>query len=144
MVLRQLIYVSALSRAQSPSCVDDILRQSIRNNKVSDITGILLFINGSFLQVLEGPSDALDSTYAKILDDPRHTDELKILDTEILARQFDGWSMGHAELSRKELDQFIGKNDFFTSGRCLTELNSGTVRRVLTEFREGRWRRQIR
>lgn len=142
--MRRLIYVSALSREQNRSCVSDIVQQSIRNNKANDITGMLLFINGSFLQVLEGAPDALDFTYAKILEDPRHTDEVKILDTEVSVRQFPGWSMGHAELSRKQLDHFIGENDFFTSGRCLTELNSGAVRRVLTEFREGRWRRQIR
>lgn len=143
MSIKQLIYVSALSKSQDPSCLAEILRQSIRNNAANNITGMLLYINGSFLQVLEGEPETLEPLYVKICADPRHTGAVKVLDIEVEERQFSEWSMGHATLSGGELDRLSGKNDFFTRGHCLTELDSGIARRVLTQFREGLWRRRI-
>lgn len=143
MSLRQIIYVSALSDTQGPSCVSDILRESTANNSAIHVSGMLLYVNGSFLQVLEGAHNTLDNLYAKICADPRHTNAIKVLDLEIAERQFQEWSMGHAEVSAIELDRVSGKNDFFSKGHCLTELDSGIVRRVLTEFRQGKWRQRL-
>lgn len=143
MSLRQMIYVSALAEDEDASCVVDILRESISNNAARDITGLLLYINGSFLQVLEGEPEVIDDLYTNICADARHQSTLKVLDLAVPERQFAEWSMGHAEVSGGELDRLSGKNEFFTKGHTLTELDEGLVRRVLTEFREGKWRRCI-
>lgn len=141
--LRQIIYVSLLSESQDPSCISDILRESQSNNADNHVTGMLLYVNGSFLQVLEGNRETLQKLYTKICADPRHSSAVKILDHESPERDFPRWSMGHAEVTTAEIDKLSGLNDFFSRGHCLTELDEGIVRRVLTEFRQGQWRNRL-
>lgn len=142
-MLKQVVYASALSQLHQPEVLSDILRESTSHNPSRHITGMLLYINGSFLQVLEGEAEVVEALYKKIAEDPRHTQVVKILELPNVEREFAQWSMGHANLNAGELDQLAGTNDFFSRGHCLTELDRGIVRRVLEEFREGKWRRRI-
>ncbi len=143
MKIKQLTYASALAPHWDASCVREIWTTSMRSNKTNHVTGMLLFANDSFLQVLEGLPDTVDDLYTTIRSDPRHTAAVKILDLDIPERQFGHWSMGYASLSPDEADRLIGRNDFFTSGHCLNELDSGAVRGVLAQFREGGWRQSL-
>jgi len=143
MSLRQLIYVSALSPHAEPACVVDILRVSASRNALNHITGMLLYAQGSFLQVLEGDPLTLSKLYLKICNDPRHTQALKLVEFEIDEREFGQWSMGMARVSVDELQQLDGMNDFFAQGRCLTDLSEGVARRILAEFRDGKWRERL-
>ncbi len=143
MSLRQLIYVSALAQHADPSCVGDILRVSASNNALNHVTGMLLYAQGSFLQVLEGEPLTLAKLYHKICNDPRHTQALKLIETEISERQFGQWSMGMGNVSVDELQRVDGMNDFFAQGHCLTDISEGVARRILAEFREGKWRERL-
>jgi hypothetical protein len=74
----QLVYVSQATCAFSQASLDEVLLLSRRNNKIKGVTGMLVFYNGQFLQVLEGnPSDVI-GTYDRIASDPRH-DNLLVL-----------------------------------------------------------------
>ena len=53
----QLAYVSNASRLMSSASLSMLLRQARASNKRHDITGMLLYKDGSFLQVLEGPAE---------------------------------------------------------------------------------------
>lgn len=139
----QLVYMSALAGNQDPSCIPDILKESVANNKAHHITGILLYINGSFLQVLEGLPKQVGDLYEKICTDPRHKHAVKVLEVEAPAREFSEWSMGYAAIEAQELDIVVGINDFFTTGHCLTELRHSAVLMILQKFRDGRWRRRL-
>lgn len=50
----RLLYVSNCERFMDQKIVDDILQVSRANNTTLDVTGMLLHLDGSFLQVLEG------------------------------------------------------------------------------------------
>ncbi len=141
--ITQLVYMSALAENQDPSCISDILRESVANNKAHHITGMLLYINGSFLQVLEGLPEQIQALYEKIRTDPRHKHAVKVLELAVPEREFSEWSMGYAAVEAKELDIVVGKNDFFTTGHCLTELRHSVVLLILQQFRDGRWRRRL-
>ena len=52
--MRQLLYVSNTLSDLAPGALDDILTASRRNNAMMGITGLLLYIDGGFLQMLEG------------------------------------------------------------------------------------------
>ena len=52
-----------------------------RNNQRDNLTGALVFSDGIFMQVLEGPSKAIDATLARIMEDRRHR-SLRILRRE--------------------------------------------------------------
>jgi hypothetical protein len=77
---------------------------NLRNAK-SDVTGCLLLVNGWFLQLLEGPRDAVESTLARIAIDPRHND-LQVIENRLAdERIFADWAMCAAAMS--PIDQAI-------------------------------------
>lgn len=144
MRVKQLIYLSIMAPHTDSSCLRDILRESLARNPQLHITGMLLHINGSFLQLLEGMPDQVDQLYqGKIRRDPRHVHVHTVLEQQLDEPQFQDWSMGFAEVPAAELDVMAQKNDFFTSGHCFTELSNTETGRILAEFRQGEWRGRL-
>jgi len=68
----RLLYLSQSSSALSKEQVQKILESSRRNNPALGLTGVLIHGGGVFMQVLEGPEQAVLRMYLKILDDKRH------------------------------------------------------------------------
>jgi hypothetical protein len=94
--LHRLIYASrqAFAPDQSPSDeIDALIRASIRNNRAVSVTGILLVHAGWFVQALEGPHEAVMTTYGRILSDPRHSDPKVLCAGPAQAREFADWNM---------------------------------------------------
>ncbi len=88
----RLIYVS---RALSPLPLDlkDILASARKNNPGQELTGALCFLDGVYMQYLEGEEALIDSLYLRIRDDHRHSD-VRLLDRRrIEERSFPSWSM---------------------------------------------------
>jgi len=92
--MRQLLYVSNTVHTVTVGDLDDILTASRRNNAMLDITGLLLFIDGGFLQILEGEERAVRELYTRVATDPRHANPHLMLDREVPVRAFPEWSMG--------------------------------------------------
>jgi hypothetical protein len=92
--MRQLLYVSNASCGLAPRALDAILSASRANNTLLGITGLLLHIDGGFLQILEGDERALRELYARIAADRRHREPRILLDREIAAPTFLGCAMG--------------------------------------------------
>jgi hypothetical protein len=92
--MRQLLYVSNTESDIALGALDDILTASRRNNELMGITGLLLFIDGGFLQILEGEERAVRELYTRVANDPRHRSPRLMLDREIPGRAFPDWSMG--------------------------------------------------
>jgi hypothetical protein len=63
------------------------------NNTLLGITGLLLHIDGGFLQILEGDERAVRELYSRIAADRRHREPRILLDREIAAPTFTGCSM---------------------------------------------------
>lgn len=95
--MRQLLYVSNTSRDFPEENLKDILEAARRNNAAKHVTGMLLYLDGAFLQVLEGPADAVEEIYQAIRADKRHWNPLILLDREA-SRAFADWSMGFERL----------------------------------------------
>lgn len=78
------------------SLADDLRRikeQSQRNNPGRQVTGILLFDRGRFVQAIEGPPDSVASLLERISQDPRAGDVDVLLDLTLAARSFSEWAM---------------------------------------------------
>lgn len=116
--------------------LDDILACSSRNNVPDEITGMLLYSRGSFMQVLEGPRDALERTFARISADPRHTQLFVLERTPITARSFDRFSMGFKRLGRHEAEQHPHFAPFFERGFDAASIgaSAGMALAILTGF----------
>lgn len=140
----ELVHCIYCSSATSPKLdrkeLDRILKVARAKNALLGVTGILLFENGSFFQVLEGDRPAVEGLFAKIGGDPRHRGVTKIIEEPIEKRAFREWTMGFPRLSTEELGAIPGLNDFFREGRSFLELGKGRANSLLSAFRDGRWR----
>jgi hypothetical protein len=92
--MRQLLYVSKTSPGLNAGELDGILTGSRRSNALLGITGLLLYIDGGFLQLLEGEERAVRELYSRIAADRRHWDVRLMLDREMRMRAFPEWDMG--------------------------------------------------
>lgn len=107
-----LIYVSIASDAFRDDELLEILRVSRENNPRVGITGILLYKNRKFMQLLEGPEKAVCETYARIALDSRHRDVTVLLQDEIDERDFEDWSMGFQNLADESVRRTPGYSSF--------------------------------
>ena len=92
MSIVQLVY-SSRPFGFDLSMLGNILMRSRRNNVRNDITGALICRADLYLQWLEGPKDAIEATYAKILQDDRHLDIVLRIRRISENRIFPQWSM---------------------------------------------------
>ncbi|WP_101068218.1 BLUF domain-containing protein [Roseovarius salinarum] len=89
------IYTSTAAPGTGEHAVGDILRRSRRNNAAAGLTGLLVFHQGRFFQVLEGPRPAVLACYGRISGDPRHG-KMRLLDEgPAQQRAFGDWQMGY-------------------------------------------------
>jgi hypothetical protein len=101
-MLRQVIYYSTASKYYKSEELYEIVETSSKNNKLSNITGMLLYYNETFLQVLEGECDDVYETFNKIKNDSRHYGIFQIVDEELGQRNFPEWFMGFRVLNSHE------------------------------------------
>lgn len=141
--LIQIIYASAASRTFETGKLAELLQASRENNARLGLTGMLLCAEGSFFQVLEGQSDAVDSLYARIERDQRHDQVTQIIREPIPKRHFDAWTMGFYKVSREELAGMSCVNDFFDKDCPVVRVDAGRAKKLLTAFRDGRWRKKL-
>ena len=90
----RLLYLSAATTPFEQAALEALLEKSRANNEQVGITGALLYHDGSFLQVLEGPEGAVRSLFRVISRDPRHHSVYVVEDRPIAAPLFGAWSMG--------------------------------------------------
>lgn len=136
----QLVYVSRATGDVSGEELDELLEQARTNNARAGVTGLLLYHEGDFIQVLEGDKAQVKEIYNRIDNDPRHADPQIVLRHEVEERSFEDWSMGYKRTgSRNEIPD--GFHHFLEQGfRRRTEEDQKAARKALVAFKEGRWR----
>ena len=136
----QLVYVSRAAMDIDLHSLDEILALARCNNANRGVTGMLLYHDGAFIQVLEGEEQTVEQTFAKIQSDSRHTDANVVLRTSVPERAFDDWSMGYKRTDSLS-DVPEGFHHFLSRGyRQQKEADNEAARKALLSFREGRWR----
>ena len=105
MALLRSLYVSRpcdaiASGSDFDLAVGDILAISRTRNAQDGITGALLASHGCFMQVLEGPADAVTALMDRIARDPRHCAMRRIPDESADRRLFAEWSMYFGRLDQ--------------------------------------------
>jgi hypothetical protein len=130
-----LAYVSHASHEMTDDELIAILQVARRTNASLDISGMLLYRDGFFVQVLEGEADKVDPLYEKISRDPRHKNIIMIYRAPITERIFAKWTMGFNRLPESinidGYDRFLDGSDpdFFTN-------KPSRAKQLLDSFRE--------
>lgn len=138
-----LIYASVETQAFSSAQLTELLQKARVKNEDLHMTGMLLYSDGNFFQVLEGEPDSVDGMYQKLHLDKRHQQLTMIVREPIAKRYFADWSMGFSSVTPEELRQVDGLNDFFRDGSCFVGLDNGRAKKLLATFAEGRWRARL-
>lgn len=118
-----LIYVSNAKQNFTDSDLTDLLIKARKNNSNLNITGMLIYRNGNFIQVLEGDEDAVKKLYAMIQADKRHHGTIIMSEGQIPERQFARWAMDFRNYT---------KNDLFTADELANDKYG--VLTVLNDF----------
>ena len=103
--LDSLVYVSSAVRLLSHEEIDYLLRRARERNKEYDVTGILLYIGGNFMQYIEGPRDNLDVIYKIIEEDELHKGIILVSREAIESRQFGDWAMAY---QTRDVEGYVG------------------------------------
>ncbi|MGI9175013.1 MAG: BLUF domain-containing protein [Rhodothermales bacterium] len=98
----QYVYVSAAVELFSNEALVHLLRQCRENNERLSVTGLLLYKDGNFMQLLEGPEEAVDAVIARIGEDPRHRNVIPLIRRPVEERLFPTWAMGF-----KHMDELL-------------------------------------
>jgi len=115
MSLIQLIYMSDLVN-QDEAEIAPILQSCHYYNQINGITGMLLYSEGNFLQILEGKKEDVHETYDRICEDPRHCHIVFLSEEETNERSFAHWSMGYIKLGPDHVARFPKYAPFFQFG----------------------------
>ena len=133
-----LIYASSATHLMSNDELMDLLHTSHKNNAIMDITGILLYKDGNFLQVLEGEEADVMALYQKIGRDLRHHHVSMISNRTVQERHFGDWQMGFVNLDEINPAEIPGYSEFLKTPLDAREFfdNPGFAHRFLQVFKD--------
>ena len=121
--LETAVYLSTAVHEMTPVALHGLLAKARENNRANGVTGALLYAEGGFIQVLEGPSDRLTETLARIERDCRHKSMLVLYRGAIEERGFPDWSMGYRNA---EAD---ASSIFALTNQTVSDLDNGRIGR---------------
>jgi hypothetical protein len=135
----QLIYSSSATQPFSSDDLRNLLLTARKNNHSQNITGMLLYHEGFFLQVLEGEEKAVKKLFNHIDKDPRHNNVRLIIRNVIDRKEFGDWSMGFVDTSGIKEEGFA---DYYTELEKISTSKT-KAKKILKSFQEGLWRINI-
>lgn len=138
----QISYISSATEPMSKQQLLRLLQECRESNAGRGVTGMLLYGNGTFLQVLEGEEKVISELVDKIRQDHRHTDLQILYRKTIQQRQYSDWSMGFKRISDKDLMQVEGLRNFTKKDFNPEYLSqqSAIVESLMNHFRKERFK----
>ncbi len=115
--LRQLSYISKYlpTGAGIEIDIEKILSKARPFNHDYDVTGLLVYHSGYFIQYLEGTQEDLYTVYGRICMDPRHENPVVLSQGPITERNFMGWDMDYFIITNAEESFMSGLYTKFTA-----------------------------
>lgn len=114
-MLLSLVYMSAADEPFDQPRLDALLEHARARNAASGLSGLLVYKDGRFMQLLEGPEAAVLETYQRITEDPRHTDVGLLVEERIHTPRFGEWTMAfdrdHETALPDGFDTFLSDGD---------------------------------
>ncbi|MGZ2371529.1 BLUF domain-containing protein [Ancylomarina sp. YFZ004] len=136
--LIHIVYLSYSEKELSESELNGFLATIRRKNEIQNITGLLLYNDEAFIQVIEGKKDTILNLFDIISNDSRHSNIVKLLEEPITKRAFPDWAMGFRKLDKQQNVQIPGFSDFMQNKR--SEIDNKecavAVKHLLYSFRK--------
>ena len=95
--MKSITYISKVITRQSgatvPVDLSRIYSCARRFNLKNNISGVLSYSVGYYIQIIEGEDQAVNDLFSKVSKDKRHTNPIIIFDSTISKRSFSHWPM---------------------------------------------------
>lgn len=137
----QVVYSSAAVEQFSETQLTELLARARTKNERLGVSGMLLYHEGSFLQVLEGEALVLESLFSTIGEDKRHHRVVPLLKREVDQRHFGTWRMGFASIKNLPAN-LPGYSDYLRLREDPVEGANAAVR-LMAAFRDGRFHNYV-
>lgn len=125
-------YVSTAASGLSEKQIEEIFVSTNARNNARGITGILLYSEGNFFQVIEGEKDQLLNLYQKIQKDERHHNVIKIFGREIKEDHFPNYESQFISQKKKHNPETV--DNYLKHIRFLDQPSKNAVRNILSAF----------
>jgi hypothetical protein len=110
-----LVYASSAAKLFTTPELKALLDQARQKNARLNVTGMLLYKDGNFMQVLEGEQKVVTKLAGNIELDHRHKGVLVLLRGTSEQHLFPDWSMGFRDLTDQNTEKTPGYNDFLNT-----------------------------
>jgi hypothetical protein len=130
-----LLYVSEAPDSLNYSDLLDILKVARDFNEKNQISGVLIYRDGFFIQLLEGDKNKIDQLMKNIKKDPRNHSIRILIESESSGRIFGDWSMAFidGDLSVNETSDLI---NLFELATQFNHSQKELIMPVLKKFRQ--------
>lgn len=103
-----LTYVSSALHFFKTNELVQLLHRCRENNARLHVTGMLLYKEGNFMQVLEGAPANVRKVFRTIAADPRHSGVVKLAEEDMEFRVFKEWPMAFCNLDKMDPSSISG------------------------------------
>jgi hypothetical protein len=135
--LIHVIYVSSAAPDISEHDTVKFLNEARKANRKNDVSGMMLYVGGCFLQLLEGETTKVDAVCRTIFQDER---EMRMILRESIAeREFPEWTMGFEAVAPLEAARLLGEPLLFDSVSRVARIESNSAKTLLSIIGRRRW-----
>ena len=104
--------------------LEEILEQARRSNGSKGITGALVYVDGVFLQILEGDPEAVQELMARISGDVRHETVTVLKQGIVPAAIFSDWKMAYVSATAQQVAKWAGLSGTIAIPDILTDIRN--------------------
>jgi hypothetical protein len=127
-MLYQIIYSSESATPMQMDDLEDILESARESNAEAGITGALVYVDGFFLQILEGEARAVQELMTRISKDVRHETVTVLQQGEIPTTVFTDWKMAYVSATAEQVAQWAGLSGTAAVPDILADMQSNPLK----------------
>lgn len=136
--IHNIVYISSATKLLTEEELINLLDVSRIHNEKFDITGLLLYKDGNFMQVLEGDEQQVETLMQKIFSDSRHNDIITLVRGSKDERDFADWSMAFYNLTSPKVKSLPAYSEFLNTPLTEEEFrkNPSLCQKLLISFKK--------
>jgi hypothetical protein len=135
--LIHVIYISAASPDIAEYDTVKFLSEARKANRQNDVSGLMLYMGGCLLLLLEGEAAKVDVASSAIFSDKR---EMRMILREPIAeREFPEWIMGFEAVEPLEAARLLGEPLLFNPASRVTHIGPNSAKTLLSIIGRRRW-----
>jgi hypothetical protein len=135
--LIHVIYIGAAASDISEHDTAELLKEARKTNRKNDVSGMMLYVGGCLLLLLEGEPHNVDAAFKEIVAPKR---EMRaILREPVAEREFPDWIMGFEAVAPAEAARLLGEPLMFDSVSRVACIEPRSAKTLFSIVGRRRW-----